>query len=251
MKKFALSTLFLFSFLIAPSLVNAQFARSTSFDDRPICEESKGIWREFGNGCADNCESKFDKYEVCTTAITYACDCGKGRCWNKNKCIAMSAYKVIFDKEAEENEKLLAKKAQERTDRIKNDPALNNYMHNLYVKKDEAKAAEANGGAANAVPQNQAQAQQQAQAQAINQQNQALIAADPTSGVTPPPSDPVTQLVITPANPSQAVAKTAREVPPFFAQKEARKKEAEATKSNAQQPAATDSLPALPIIPLP
>ena len=85
----------------------AQVARSTSFDDRGICEENKGVWREFGNGCVDECNPKFDQFVICTRAITFGCDCGKGRCWSDKGCVAVTQYQKIFEEKQAEEEKLL------------------------------------------------------------------------------------------------------------------------------------------------
>jgi len=84
-----------------------QTIRFTSFEDRPICEENKGVWREFGNGCADQCHAKFDEFTMCSQALTYACDCGKGRCWDGEMCVLMRDYKKIYDKEVKEEQKVL------------------------------------------------------------------------------------------------------------------------------------------------
>ncbi|MFM7620891.1 MAG: hypothetical protein ACKO47_04725 [Alphaproteobacteria bacterium] len=72
-------------------------ARKTSFDGRDVCEANSGVWREFGNGCGDECYSKFDEFAVCSQARTYACDCGKGKCWNEEKCVAVLEYRKTFD----------------------------------------------------------------------------------------------------------------------------------------------------------
>ena len=138
----------LISFLLAASFANAQSVRHTSFDNRQTCNEHNGIWREFGNGCGDDCISKFDQYEICTNAITYGCDCGKGRCWHDDRCMSIISYKKIFDEESAEKEKLIEAKVKERQERIKNDPTLSNYLQNLYIQKDAAQnPAAANGGA--------------------------------------------------------------------------------------------------------
>ena len=58
--KIAQKFIFLAAILFTSSIASAQSTRHTSFDDRQLCDENNGVWREFGNGCADNCESKFD-----------------------------------------------------------------------------------------------------------------------------------------------------------------------------------------------
>ena len=239
-KKFVL----LFFFLFSATLANAQYARQTSFDDRQICDENKGVWREFGNGCGDSCESKFDKYDICTSAITYACDCGKGRCWHENKCLSIASYKKIFDKENEEKEKFLEAKVRERQERIKNDPTLNNYLQNLYVKKDATQNAPNQGAAAAAQPNTITQAAPQ------------LIATQPMGGA-------VTQVqgvrasadsagaggsaATVVGNPPAADASGNQEikVPPAFLKQEQEKQKA------ANSSSANGAPPALPVIPLP
>lgn len=77
--------------------------RPTTFDDRPACEKSQGVWREFGNGCVDNCIKKIDPYNiVCTSALTYGCECGKNRCWNSEKCVAIQEYQAEYNKQQEQ-----------------------------------------------------------------------------------------------------------------------------------------------------
>ena len=96
-----------------------QTIRFTSFDDRPICEENKGVWREFGNGCADQCHAKFDEFTMCSQALTYACDCGKGRCWDGEMCVLMRDYKKIYDKEVKEEQKILDAAKDKRKEALK------------------------------------------------------------------------------------------------------------------------------------
>jgi hypothetical protein len=112
MKKF-FSILFLISVFFGQE-VFAQIARSTSFDDRPICQETKGVWRQFGNGCADDCRSKFDQFSICTQALAYGCDCGKSRCWNGEKCVSQKSYKETYDVEMVAEKKVLNKAKEER-----------------------------------------------------------------------------------------------------------------------------------------
>ena len=89
-------------------------ATSTSFDDRAVCEENKGVWREFGNGCVDECYPKFDKFVICTSAITFGCDCGKGRCWNEKSCASVIQYKKVFDQKFDEEKKIQEEAKQKR-----------------------------------------------------------------------------------------------------------------------------------------
>ncbi len=92
----------------------AQIGRSTTFDDRPLCESAKGVWRQFGNGCTDSCESKLNEFSICTQAITYGCECGKGRCWDGDTCVTMDDYKIIYEKQQEVEKKKLNEVREER-----------------------------------------------------------------------------------------------------------------------------------------
>ena len=99
----------------------AEFGRSTSFDDREICDKNKGVWREFGNSAGDRCESKMDPYSIAAQALTYACDCGKGRCWDGDKCAVMQDFKKIYNQKLEKEQKKIseAKKARQEEYRDK------------------------------------------------------------------------------------------------------------------------------------
>lgn len=93
-KTYLVAMFFLIFFLVNAL---AGIDRKTTFDNRPICESNKGVWREYGNGCVDECFAKFDELAVCTYARTFGCDCGKGKCWDNDKCMAVIEYKKIFD----------------------------------------------------------------------------------------------------------------------------------------------------------
>jgi hypothetical protein len=112
-------------FLLFSHFANAQTLRPTTFDDRNICQDSKGVWRQFGNGCANNCESKFDKFAMCTNALVFSCDCGKKRCWNGETCLALKDYKKIYDIEEAKNKKILdAAKEKRKADALANEQAI-------------------------------------------------------------------------------------------------------------------------------
>ena len=85
----------------------ADIVRSTTFDDRTACEKYRGSWRDFGNSCVNKCVYKFDKYAVCSYAISFGCDCGKNRCLYEDKCILISEYKKIDEQQSLENEKVI------------------------------------------------------------------------------------------------------------------------------------------------
>lgn len=112
MRFFALILIFFAS--AAPLKSWAQITRSTSFDLREICEKSKGVWRQFGNGCVDECESKFDKYKVCSNSASFGCDCGKNRCFADDSCIMLSDYQKIFAIKQEEEKRLLDEAKEKR-----------------------------------------------------------------------------------------------------------------------------------------
>lgn len=98
---------------------HANIIRPTTFDDRPQCEQSKGMWRDFGNSCADKCEYKFQKYPYCSTAIIYSCDCGKNRCLYQDKCIDIIEYKSVYEQNEAEENKLLEEVKEERLKKSK------------------------------------------------------------------------------------------------------------------------------------
>lgn len=101
-------------FIVFSANLSAQVFHRTSFEDRQVCEETKGIWREFGNGCGDKCISKFDKFDICEWRITYACDCGKGRCWDGSVCIAMGEYEDVYAKQQEKERRIIEEAKQKR-----------------------------------------------------------------------------------------------------------------------------------------
>jgi hypothetical protein len=105
--------------------VFAQVIRSTTFDNREICEKEGGVWRQFGNGCVDSCKAKLDRFTVCSMALTYGCDCGKERCLDDNKCVKISDYKEIFDKEQKAEKEKQEKQKEARKDQYRN---VRNYM---------------------------------------------------------------------------------------------------------------------------
>lgn len=229
----------------------AQNARSTSFDDRPVCEEVKGVWRQFGNGCTDDCRSKFDEFTICTQALSYGCDCGRNRCWDGQTCVTQKSYKRIFDAEKEkENAKLAeAKKKRQAAAQESQDAIMSKLLNKIAVDNetlDLANAAKANMASA---------------ASTIT------MAAPPVQDVIPAPP------------PANALAQQAGNIPPFFAQQEEKRAKQEAAeaiakaaidKSMATAQAASNpqttttsqtkkttedplvlTLPGLPVIPLP
>jgi hypothetical protein len=113
---------FLVLFFLLIQSASAQVTRPTTFDDRGVCENSKGVWRQFGNGCADFCHDKFDRFAMCTQALVFSCECGKNRCWNGESCVALKSYKKIFDAEQAEEQKVLnAAKEKRKADALANE----------------------------------------------------------------------------------------------------------------------------------
>lgn len=72
------------------------------------CKKQGGVWREFGDGCGDSCESKINKLPICTTALVYSCDCDGDLCWNENKCISLKDYQIAATKKQAELAKIAA-----------------------------------------------------------------------------------------------------------------------------------------------
>jgi hypothetical protein len=63
-----------------------------------LCTQQSGEWKEFGNGCVDNCSNKISKMSICTQALTFGCKCGETKCWDatKNSCIETKEYKKLI-----------------------------------------------------------------------------------------------------------------------------------------------------------
>lgn len=79
MKKLIFLLIFIFGIQTSFALDN--------FDVREVCESENGVWREFGNECANNCALDRGRQRMCVPAITYACDCPEGQCWDYYQCI--------------------------------------------------------------------------------------------------------------------------------------------------------------------
>lgn len=208
-------------FLISILLFCSAFSRSTTFDDRSSCEKSEGVWREFGNSCADGCESKLNQFSVCAMAFTNGCECGKSRCWDFDKkiCVNLKDYKKIFDAQVAEEKKIAEEAKKKREEEVKEiqQTILTNINHN-------------NAG--------------------TNQNN----ADQKPAGETPAATTPATQPA-TPANPvAQAPSPLVNNpppVPPLFLQKEQAQKEAEEKKKKEEGKNLAPAIPGLPVIPLP
>ena len=220
------------------SEVFAQTIRFTSFDDRPICESMNGLWRQFGNGCADDCEAKFDQLKMCSGDLIRSCDCGNGRCWDGEGCVSMKSYKKIYDKAKAEEDKILAQKKEERrleakenqdlimgkliqdaSKRMVVDPNSKNQKNNMAQFYDSASPDNKINDP------NNPKAVQNAQGQNINENDQITqVTAVP---VIPTSATPITLQPATGAAP---------EIPPMFLQQE-QENAKKAALANAKIPA--------------
>jgi hypothetical protein len=124
---------FLFVILLFPRPLYSQTVRSTTFDNREVCEKDKGVWREFGNGCVGSCVAQLDKYIVCTMALTYGCDCGAGRCWEDGRCVTLEDYKITFDEKQAKKKEDLDRKREARKDDYENNRQI--ILRKLLAKK--------------------------------------------------------------------------------------------------------------------
>jgi len=110
--KISIINLILFLFLSADITIAKEL-----FNSKDLCKSEKGVWREFGNDCADFCSLERSSGGSCASKITYSCDCLKNRCWDDYRCINNKSYQ----KEAK-------KKEQERLEKLKkSNPELFNY----------------------------------------------------------------------------------------------------------------------------
>ena len=94
--------------------MNKSFARRAWVDNKIICAQNQGNWQLFNNDCADNCQSKFN-YPVCTSIITYNCECGTDKCWDKDRCVS---DKIIKQLEKKQIKKYQEKQAKEKPQNI-------------------------------------------------------------------------------------------------------------------------------------
>ncbi|MDX2083755.1 MAG: hypothetical protein SFV53_07210 [Rickettsiales bacterium] len=125
----------------------AEFNRSTTFDDREICENDRGVWHQFPNDLADNCEDKLDEFAFAANEITYACDCGKGRCWNGAKCVFMKDYKKIYDAKKAIEDKKIAEAKKSRSQEYKDNS--NVMLQSIIEKSASAQVNPSNKDSAN------------------------------------------------------------------------------------------------------
>jgi hypothetical protein len=210
-----MSRIFCLIFIFFATEALAQSFRETSFDERPMCERQNGVWRSFGDGCADSCEAKLDSFMVCTQAITSGCDCGGSKCWNGNGCVNLNDYKVGYEAEKAKEQVALAKAKKERQ------AAYKEYQQSL-LDKLSGQVASASDKAQNFIGDTANQAKQMITSN--NQQTQ-----------TQPGGNLITQ--VAPQNQAQINAQNQTnaapinvEIPPFFLQQQ--KQQAEAAKKS-------------------
>lgn len=80
---------------------------SDLFDAREVCENEKGVWREFGSDCADNCSLDRGYKKMCISKINYSCDCLENKCWDYYQCVDNDKYQEAAKKvEAERIKKI-------------------------------------------------------------------------------------------------------------------------------------------------
>jgi hypothetical protein len=93
---------------------------------KDFCKTQKGVWREFGDDCADSCSLERGSGKSCIKKITYSCDCLENKCWDYYQCIDDDLYQKQ-EKEAEK-------------ERIKNledsNPELFNFFKNQTTQVD-------------------------------------------------------------------------------------------------------------------
>jgi hypothetical protein len=225
-------------FFIISSQAFSQTIRSTTFDDRPACEEVRGVWRQFGNGCIDECSAKFDKFSICPQVLAYGCDCGRNRCWNGDTCVIKKDYKKIFDEERAQEKKILdIAKAKRKSEAKANEQDILNNLAKKAGEITDQGLKELQNNASKNVPAPQIPEQSQSSAQPTQ---------SPTYSVTSPSQNP--QQPIEPEKPVDTSL-----IPPFFQQLEKAKQDATKVPENTNQAPVTpiSTLPGLPVIPLP
>ena len=240
--KHLLFKIFAILFFIISSQAFSQAIRSTTFDDRPACQEVRGVWRQFGNGCIDECNAKFDKFSICPQVLAYGCDCGRNRCWNGDTCVMKKDYKKIFDEEQAKEKMILdIAKAKRKSESKSNEQSILNSLAKKTEEITDQGLNQLQNNASKNVPVSQAEAQP---------------IQSPTYSVTDPNQNPQQ-----PIQPEQPVDTSL--IPPFFQQLEKAKQDAaNAAKSkdaikipednSKQDPVMPIStLPGLPMIPLP
>ena len=137
-KFFLIFNLFFYSHL--PLL----FASSDLGKEQKMCLTEGGSWQEFNNACANFCGRSKKDFAVCSQVITMGCFCGKGSCWNGNKCIKISEHlKENHDSLKTNNSK--NKEPSQEVDYIDKTPEILDSSAEMYEKKmkDLIKSAKA------------------------------------------------------------------------------------------------------------
>lgn len=241
--------------------VRAEFSRATSFDDRGSCEKTKGVWREFGNSLGDSCEAKFDQFAIAPQVVTYACDCGKNKCWNGEKCVLMQEYKQLFDKRQEKNKRKIeeAKNARSEEYRENSNERLQGLISKVVADPNNSNNQNSNNNMAQFSDKLPADSNKNSSANGTGLGKYITIPEDvknsgATNNAAIPFPTPVSNVpdqvpvVVTPALNSESIS--AGPTPFFLQQQEKAKQESSSGASNkATKP--DSSLPSLPQIPLP
>jgi hypothetical protein len=83
----------------APLIVIDPEVEKINDEKKQFCTQRNGIWKEFKNGCADNCSSQISKLSMCTSVITLGCECGENKCWDndQNSCVEIEEYKKLLN----------------------------------------------------------------------------------------------------------------------------------------------------------
>ena len=116
------SKFILFIALILVLIKQDIFAYEVFVNNKYICEKQKGIWREFGNDCANICDRIIEVLPICTNSVAmFSCDCGKNKCWDRNneECIPFKEYKALVEKEEEERKKIAEEKKKKEEENKK------------------------------------------------------------------------------------------------------------------------------------
>jgi hypothetical protein len=202
-------------FLISVLFFCSAFSRPTTFDERTNCEESAGVWREFGKSCNDECEAKLDQFSICSNISTYGCECGKSRCWNgeKKTCVAINDYKKIFTAR-KEKEKEISEEARKKREEASEESQQNILNSMTSIDKAEEK---------------------------ITKEIVSPTTEQPK--VQTPPQQPT--------QPPSPIVNTSPNIPPLFLQQEKTKQESEREKQEKTPSPPITSIPGLPVIPLP
>lgn len=101
----------LFLVLIFLTLISSSTSLAADdFDARKVCAANKGVWREFGSDCADNCSLNRPQDKICARNITFSCDCLKDRCWDYYHCVDNKSF--IASERKLEKERIAKLKAE-------------------------------------------------------------------------------------------------------------------------------------------